>query len=276
MKNVKFVLIVALNFCLWFVACKKEDSTVITPPPGSSISLLKDIVYQGLPSPFYYFEYDADHRVSKAGFASGAFTYQLQYQANQVKEMKSIIASTRINTVYQYNEEGRIAFVKISSEDGGTIYKRGFLTYDNQGRLVELEWELNTTAGFALQRTINFTYDSNGNVTERRDQRHFIEGRQQEAIYIDRFDQFDDKANVDDFSLLHEPSEHLVLFPGLRLQLNNPGKVIRTGDGTNYQITYNYTYNANKQPLQRTGAMRMTNGPQAGQTFQLSAAYSYY
>ena len=47
-------------------------------------------------------------------------------------------------------------------------------------------------------------------------------------------------------------------------------------DGVNYQITYSYTYNANKQPVQRTGSMLLTNGPQAGQTFQLTTSYSYY
>jgi hypothetical protein len=272
----KSALVLSLSLCLLFATCKKEDSKVITPPPSSSQPLLKDIVYQGLPSPYYYFEYDVNNRINKASFASEAFMYQLQYQGNQLKEMKSIIASTKIKTIYQYDEGGRIAFIKINSEDGSTTFKQGFLSYNSQGRLTELEWELNITVGFALQRTLSFTYDNNGNVTERRDHRHFIEGKQQEALYIDKFEQYDDKVSVDDFSLLHEPSEHLVLFPGIRLQHNNPAKVIRTGDGLNYQITYNYTYNANKQPVQRVGSMLITNGPQSGQTFQLNAAYSYY
>lgn len=270
------VPVLFLSLCLFFTSCKKEDSTIKTPPPGDNAQFIKSIVYQGLPSPYYYFEYDANHRVSKAAFASGAFTYQLQYQGNQIKEMKSIIASTKINASYQYDEAGRIGFVKISSEDGSTTYKRGFLTYNVQGRLTELEWELNTNAGFALQRTLSFLYDNSGNVIELRDKRHFIEGKQQEALYIDKFEQFDDKVNMDDFTLLHEYSEHLVLFPGVQLQRNNPLKVTRTGDGVNYQITYNYTYNLHKQPVQRAGSMLITSGPESGQTFQLSAAYEYY
>ena len=270
-------LIVFLSaLCLFVVSCNKEDSNVVTPPPGAKIPLLKNIVYQNLPSPYYYFEYDANGRVNKAAFASNAFSYNLSYLGNQVSEMKSAIASTKINTTYQYDNSGKISFVRISSEDGSTVFKRGFLTYDNQNRLKEIEWELNTEAGFAVQRTLSFTYHPDGNVAERRDHRHFIEGKQPEALYIETYEQYDDKVNVDGFSLLHETSEHLVLFPGIQLQRNNPAKVVRSGDGVNYQITYSYTYNTHKQPVQRAGSMLLTNGPQSGQTFQLTTSYSYY
>ena len=141
----------------------------------------------------------------------------------------------------------------------------------------EMEWELNVSpVGFALQRTVSFSYYTDGNLPERRDRRHFIEGKQAEALYIDRYELYDDKLNVDGFMLLHESSEHLVLLPGVRLQHNNPLKNIRTGDGINYEITYNYTYNADKYPLQRAGSMLLTNGPQAGERFPVNASYSYY
>src|SRR5699024_5609635 len=137
----------------------KENSTVVTPPPGAKTPFLKDIVYQNLPSPYYYFEYNANGRVNKAAFASNAFSYNLSYLGNQLSEMKSEIASTKISTTYQYDNSGKISFVRINSEDGSTVFKRGFLTYDNQSRLREIEWELNTAVGFALQRTLSFTYD---------------------------------------------------------------------------------------------------------------------
>lgn len=272
----KSAFVWSLGFCLLFIACKKENSTVVTPPPGAKTPFLKDIVYQNLPSPYYYFEYNANGRVNKAAFASNAFSYNLSYLGNQLSEMKSDIASTKISTTYQYDNSGKISFVRINSEDGSTVFKRGFLTYDNQSRLREIEWELNTAIGFALQRTLSFTYDIDGNLMERKDHRHFIEGKQPEALYIEKYEQYDDKVNVDGFTLLHETSEHLVLFPGIQLQRNNPAKLIRTGDGVNYELTYTYTYNANKQPVARAGNMLITNGPQSGQTFQLSTSYSYY
>lgn len=271
----KRIAIFLSSLCLLFISCKK-NSEVNTPPPGAKPSFLKTVVYQNLPSPYYHFGYDENGKVNTAAFASGAFTYNLFYQGDQLKEMKSVLASTKINTTYQYDNQGRISFIKISSEDGSQVFKRAFLSYDNQNRLTEIEWELNATPGFIAQRTISFTYGADGNLFEKRDHRHFIEGKQQEATYIDRFEQYDNNANVDDFSLLHESSEHLVLFPGVKLQHGNPAKLVRTGDGTNYEITYNYTYNSNKQPVQRRGSMLLTSGPQSGQTFQLTATYSYY
>jgi hypothetical protein len=271
----RFVILLS-SLCLLTTACKKDNQGTTAPPPGNSTPLLKTVVYQNLPSPYYHFVYDGNGKMTNAAFASGAFTYSLSYQDDRVKEMRSILASTKISATYQYDNAGRISFIKISNEDGSQVFKRAFLSYDNQNHLTEIEWELNTTAGFALQRTLSFLYYDDGNLQEKRDHRHFIEGRQQEATYIDRFEQYDDKLNVDDFSLLHESSEHLVLFPGVKLQHGNPAKIIRTGDGTNYEMTCSYSYNSNKQPVQRAGSMLITNGPQAGQTFQLSASYSYY
>lgn len=267
---------ILLGLCLLFGACSKKDSGTVTPPPATEQRLLKTIVYQSLPSPYYHFEYDLNRQVSKASFASGAFTYSLHYQGSKLHEMKTVLAPTKIGVAYQHDNSGRISFVKISNEDGSQVFKRGFLTYDNQNRLTEIEWELNTSSGFALQRTLSFNYYADGNLSEKKDHRHFIDGRQQEAIYIDRFEAYDDKVNGDGFSLLHETSEYLVLFPGVKLQHNNPGKLVRTGDGTNYEITYSYSYNSGKQPMQRTGNMLITNGPQAGQQFHLIADYSYY
>lgn len=272
MKRFAFFL---YGSCLLLASCKKNSEDSI-PPPVTSQARLKTVVYQNLPSPYYHFEYDTDGKIRTTSFASGAFTYNLSYQGSQLKEMRSIVASTKISTTYQYDNAGRISFIKMSSEDGSQVFKRAFLTYDNQSRVTEIEWELNTPAGFAVQKTISFLYDADGNLREKKDHRPFIEGRQQEASYTDHFEQYDDKLNVDDFSLLHEPSEHLVLFPGIRLQHGNPAKMSRTGDGINYEIAYTYSYNNNKQPLQRTGSMLITNGAQAGQTFQITAAYSYY
>ena len=140
-----------------------------------------------------------------------------------------------------------------------------------------MEWETKTVpVGFAIERTLNFSYHRNGNLLELRDHRHFIDGRQPEALYVDRFEQYDDKVNTDDFMLLHSVNEHLVLLPGAKLQHNNPLRNIRTGDGVNYEISYAYTYNSEKCPLQKKGEMRLTSGPQAGQRISISSSFSYY
>ena len=145
-KYLLFLIVAAI-----FFSCKKERQPPIQPLPSeikAPVVLLNNIVVPNLPSPYYHFEYDGSGKVSSAAFASGAFTYSLFYQANQLKEMKSISASTKINTTYQYDNTGKISLIKISSEDRSQVFKRAFLTYNSQNRLTEIEWELNTTTGF--------------------------------------------------------------------------------------------------------------------------------
>ena len=95
--------------------------------------------------------------------------------------------------------------------------------------------------------------------------------------FTDRFEQYDDKVNVDGFGLLHDEFfDHLFLLPGIQLQKNNAVKEIRTGDGQNYEATYNYTYNDKKAPVQKTGTLVYTSGPEAGRSFPLNSVFSYY
>jgi len=254
-------------------SCKKETNPV--PPPVKEV-LLKELVIQNLPSPYYYFEYNASGQVNKAGFASGTRFYEMQYESNRLREMKNQGITNRDRVIYEYDNQGRVVVIKLADE-GGTVYKRSFLTFDVNNRLKELEWELKVgTIGFAIERTLSFSYYPDGNLEERRDHRHFIDGRQSEALYVDRFEEYDNNINVEGFSLLHDGNEHLVLLPGLKLQINNPLKNKRTGDGVNYNISYTYTYNTAKVPTNKKGDMLLINGPQAGQHFELNTSYSYY
>jgi hypothetical protein len=42
---------------------------------------------------------------------------------------------------------------------------------------------------------------------------------------VDLFEQYDNKVNVDGFSLIHDDFfDHLVLLPGVQLQKGNPGR----------------------------------------------------
>ena len=93
------------------------------------------------------------------------------------------------------------------------------------------------------------------------------------------FEQYDDKINVDDFSLIHVPfNDHLLLFQGFRLQKNNAGKETFTQDShlNDNVTTHSFTYNSDKTPSLKSGSQTFTAGPLAGRTFQISTSYTYY
>jgi hypothetical protein len=140
-----------------------------------------------------------------------------------------------------------------------------------------MEWEQKIeNMGFALHRTVDFSYHPDGNLAELSDQRHAIPGIQTANLILESFENYDQKKNVDGFTLLHRPDEHLVLLPNVVLQKNNPGKIIRSGDGIHYEISYTYQYNSSQTPVSKNGDMLFTNGPDAGKHFESNVSFTYY
>ena len=124
---------------------------------------------------------------------------------------------------------------------------------------------------------MSLSYYPNGNLLEITEYRPAIDGLQTEATTVDRFEQYDDKINVDGFSLIHDDFfDHLVLLPGVQLQTGNPAKQTRTGDGTNFTVTYSYLYDDKNRPLTKTGDLTLLNGADAGRRIQTSTVFSYY
>jgi hypothetical protein len=133
------------------------------------------------------------------------------------------------------------------------------------------------TGGFVVELTVSFTYYPDGNLLEMGQHYPAVEGLQTEQTLIDVFERYDNRVNVDDFDLLHPGFfDKLILLPGVKLQLNNPGRVVHTGDGPQYTVDYSYTYNDQNRPLTRSGSLFFVTGPNAGQSFAVDAAYSYY
>lgn len=277
MKN-KYLL-VAIATATVLVSCKKDKIVMppVTPPPASDVQSvrLKDIVISNLPSPYYHFEYNDSGYITKTSFAAGLRTYDINYGAKLIREIKSTHIINKDRLIYEY-ENGRPFLVKYLNE-GGEVYKRSFITYNNSGQPQKIEWDLKLgNTGFALMRTLGFTYYADENIKELKDQRHAINGVQDEALYIDRFEDYEDKLNVDGFTLLHNEHDHLLLFPRVKLQKKNPLKQIRTGTGVSYLINYTYTYNDQGKPVLKQGDFVFTSGPNAGQHFQTSASFTYY
>ena len=124
---------------------------------------------------------------------------------------------------------------------------------------------------------MSLSYYPDGNLRELTEHRPAIEGQQDETTTVDRFEQYDDKTNVDGFSLIHDEFfDHKVLLPGVQLQKGNPARQTHTGAGVNYSVDFSYTYDDRNRPLMKAGALTFLNGSDAGKTFETSAVFSYF
>jgi hypothetical protein len=258
-------------------ACNGESGTAAptSPVPPEPAVLLRDIVVSNLPSPYYHFEYDAAGRVAAASFASGLTNYDVVYDGGRISELRNIAIQNGTRLAYLYDDAGRVSLVKYLDANG-LVFTTVFLSYDGQ-KLTGLERDRRVDGGFIIDKTMTLSYYPDGNLREITEHRPPVDGEQTESTTIDRFEQYDDKINVDGFSLIHDDFfDHLVLLPGVRLQKGNPARQIRTGDGLNLAIDYSYTYDDKNRPLTKTGSALLSNGPDAGQRIQLSSVFSYY
>lgn len=270
----RILMLLLLSGIILFSSCNKDDNGgVLQPPPQLPAIQLKEIAIPNLPSPYYHFDYTEGGMINKVSYASGLRSYDVVYSGNKIAELKSTNAINKDRLQYVYAENGKVALIRYSNENG-TVYKRAYFTFDGD-LLRTIEWERKENAGYALERTLAFVYQADGNLLEMTDHRMPLAG-QAEATYESRFEQYDTKLNMDGFSLVHDNNDHLLLLPGVMLQKNNPSRLIFTGTGVNYTLDYTYTYNDKNAPMTKSGDGIFTNGSAAGQRFQTSASYSYY
>src|SRR4030095_2424637 len=256
------------RYLLLFIAatimfsCKKEKQItdpLPSPPTPPPTVLVKDIVIARLPSPYYHFEYNAAGKVTFVSFASDFARYDVVYDGNRIREMRNNILVNKDTLRYSYDNAGRVDAIKYINE-AGTVYTVLFFTYDGQ-KLIEIERDRKSgSTGYIIDRIMTMSYHPDGNLNELT--YHYLPfNGQPEQVYTDRFEQYDNKINVDGFGLLHnEFFDHLILLP-VQLQKNNPGKETRTGNGDNYKVDYTYTYDNSNAPLTRSGDFVYTSGP---------------
>jgi len=258
-------------------ACNGEAGTTAPtpPPPPEPAVLLRDIVISNLPSPYYHFEYDALGRVVTASFASGLRNYDVVYDGSRISELRNKINGNGDRLAYIYDDAGRVGVI-LYADPNGDVYTRLFFTYDGP-TLTKLERQRKVEGGFIIDKTMSLSYYPDGNLQQITEHRPSIDGQQDETTTVDRFEQYDDKLNVDGFGLIHDDFfDHLVLLPGVRLQKGNPARQIHTGDGLNFAIDYTYTYDDKNRPLTKTGDALLLNGTDAGRRVPLSSVFSYY
>jgi len=264
-------------------SCEKEKEMpvyAVNVSPGSTLSsarstvLLKDVVESSLPSPYYHFEYDSSGKVIFVSFASDLTRYDVVYRRNKISEMKNNILVNKDRLKYVYDSAGRVSTVRYTDSTGAVYAKVDFF-YDGK-KLIKLKRKQKSGTGFTTDKIMTFTYHTDGNLLELN--YHYLPFKgQTEATFTDRFEQYDNKINVDDFGLIHNDFfDHLILLPKVQLQRNNPRKETRTGDGLNYVVKYTYTYNNDNAPLIKAGELTISNGSDAGKKIQIQSTFSYY
>ena len=271
MVNRFLILVVFVSI----ISCNKEKPIVPGTPTDRVEIQLETINWRHLPAPYYFFEYTDSGFITNVSYSSFSLSYDVYYANNRIRETKSLFGAHKDRIQYTY-DQNLVTVIKYINEDG-IIYKRCFLTYNSSRQIIRIEWEQKIeNMGFASHRTVDFNYHPDGNLAELRDERHAIPGIQTATLIVDHFENYDQKKNVDGFSLLHRSDEHLLLLPNVVLQKNNPGKNIRTGDGLHYEISYTYQYNSSNLPVSKKGDMLFKNGPNAGTRFESNVDFTYY
>ena len=265
-------------------ACKKEhapptDTLPPPPPPPETVTkvLLKDITIPHLPSPYYHFEYGTDSLVNKVDYSSGYTIYDVIYNGGKIAEMRNNILVNHDTLRYTYDSAGKLALIKFIN-DANVIYRVASFAYNGR-QVKEIEWDQKEgNVGFQVDRTLTFTYHPDGNLKTITEHRPAVSGSPK-FTSTTQFEQYDDKINVEDFSLIHDGiHDHLLLLQGFRLQKNNPRKETYSGGvvSLTYTVDYTYSYNGDGTPSKKSGDLLFTAGIDSGKRFQTESVYTYY
>ena len=255
------------------IACHKESSNQPAPPGTTSLKL-KDINARNLPPPSIILNMMTAEKLRLCDYSSGLRTYDVDYNGNHIESMENIADLSHCRLEYEYSN-GDLLAVRVKDKDGVTL-RHCIFSFSSSHQLQQMDWDVaDGNVGFYLEQTLTFSYYADGNVMDIVTHNYPV-GPQAEATYTDRFENYDDHANADGFTLLHTTGHELVLIPGLKFQVNNPRRNIHTGDGINFEINYSYTYDSKGRPTVKTGDVNFTNGANTGQHFESQSTFSYY
>ena len=255
------------------------DSTITDPgtsaPPPPAKVLLKDVLVDRLPSPFYHFDYDADGTITGISYASGLTSYDVSYLGTRIRELRNNALGNHDRIVYAYDSDGRVVGVRYVNESGATFT---IVIYSYEGdKLTGVERSRAVEGGFIIDKTISLSYWPDGNLREFAEHRPKIDGVQDETNNVVTYEQYDTGLNVDSFDLIHDDFfDHFVLLPGVQIQKNNPKRETRTGDGLTYVVDYTYAYDGAGRPVAKRGDLLITGGGEVGRRIQIGSAYTYY
>jgi len=257
------------------LSCRRGNEPKPVPPPASDVIRLKDVNIAHLPSPYYHFVYDNAGLITAASFSDSLAFYDVSYNADKkISRMQDKSPANKDVLQYQY-DNGDVSVITITDRNGVT-YAHGFFDYNYTHQLISVEWEIKVEGGFQVERTLNLSYHPDGNVKDITTHIHAL-GSQTDIAFTTTYSDYDDKKNVDGFSLLNpDQNHHLYLLPAVTLQKNNPRREVRTGGGNTYTVDYTYTYDSKARPIIQNGDFEWTSGSDAGKHTQLHTDYTYY
>lgn len=267
-----FLPLIVLISLVLFASCKKDD----TPPGGNPPPLavkLKEINNDKLPSPYYFFEYNSANQVKAVSFQSGFLSYQASYLNNQLNILQNNTAVNKTRIEYRYTN-GKVTSLALF-DNNGVQKQRCFLDYSGN-KLVRIDWELRQPVGYIQQRSMELSYYPDGNLKEIIHIKNAIDNVQTALQWKDTYSNYDNKPGVEGFAQIHPEDDELIFLPGVEIQKNNPGKIVRTGEALNYEIVYTYTYDEQGKPTTKKGDFLITSGPNQGTRSELHTFYTYY
>lgn len=201
------------------IGCKKDDNTTPPPPPVSlddaRTVLLKDVVVEKLPSPYFHFTYDNQKYVTQINFASGFSIYDVEYENKRVKKMTNIINGASILYTYSNNQVSEINEFSGITADKKLSYK---LSYNTNKQLIQVLWfEFFSNSNGDLYKKSELKYHPDGNLASM-DHYHRTSPGQLSLEKRDEFSEYDNKTNVDDFYLLEDFFDTFLFLPQVKFQ----------------------------------------------------------
>jgi len=270
MKQFLLTVLIAISIS----GCSKKDNVPSQPPApldDARTVLLKEIVSQSMPAPYFHFVYDSNRYVKQISFADGLTVYNTEYENKRVARMTNIKNNNTL--LYSYNNKQVAAINEFSGLTSEKIFSYRF-SYNAANQLVQAQWiEYFADSSGNPFKKMTLSYYADGNL-ESIDQ-YSISNGQSTWECKKKFSDYDTKANVDDIYLLEDFFDSYLFLPQVKLQHNNPKKQQLIFSQNEFEITYNYQYNGNL-PVRKDGIMRQTKGNGNGQIITIADTFTYY
>ena len=211
-----------ISLIVIFTACRKD------PQPHNPVEplvtdirtvRLKEVIEQGLPSPYFKFTYTDSGYISDITFADGLFVYALSYKNQRINKM----VNTKSNEVLTYYYmAGNVSYVTLDNATGKKLrsYK---INYNNNRQLTQVYWYVfaNDIQDSLLERKVLLQYDANGNLVKNEDYR-INANAEFELSSVTQYADYDNRINADNLYLLKDFMGHFLYLPQVKLQ-----KIIR-------------------------------------------------